>query len=78
MFGDNMGDFTDEYTGTVAERDAVFAKDAAHWGHDWIALPNPTYGSFESAPYNSDYSKTPDQQRQMKLDTLVPWSGPTP
>jgi len=78
LFGDNMGDFTDEYTGTVAERDAVFAKDAAHWGHDWIALPNPTYGSFESAPYNSDYSKTPDQQRQMKLDTLVPWSGPTP
>ena len=26
---------------------------AAHRGHDWIAIPNPTYGSFESAPYRT-------------------------
>jgi 5'-nucleotidase (lipoprotein e(P4) family) len=76
LFGDNMGDFTDDYKGTLAERDAVYGNDAAHWGHDWIAIPNPTYGSFESAPYHTDYSKTPDQQRQMKLDALLPWAGP--
>jgi len=76
LFGDNMGDFTDKYTGSVADRDKVFEADKAHWGHDWIAIPNPTYGSWESAPYLTDYSKTPDQQRQLKLDALVPWAGP--
>lgn len=76
LFGDNMGDFTDEYTGSVVERDAVYKKDATHWGHDWLALANPTYGSFESAPFLSDYSKSVDQRRQLKIDALSPWIGP--
>jgi acid phosphatase len=75
MFGDNLGDFTDDYKGTVEERDKVFEADAAHFGHDWIAIANPTYGSFESAPYHSDYKLSPEQQRQMKHDALKPWDG---
>jgi len=75
MFGDNLGDFTDDYKGTVEERDKVFETDAAHFGHDWIAIANPTYGSFESAPYHSDYKLSPEQQRQMKHDALKPWDG---
>jgi 5'-nucleotidase (lipoprotein e(P4) family) len=76
LFGDNMGDFTDQYGGSVADRDTVYAADAAHWGHDWIALPNPTYGSFESSPYLTDYSKSVDEQRKEKLAALHPWAGP--
>jgi len=76
LFGDNFGDFSDAYKGSVADRDAAFQQTAAHWGHDWIAIPNPTYGSFESAPYLTDYSKTPDEQRQLKLDALQPWTPP--
>jgi acid phosphatase len=77
LFGDNMGDFTDEYTGSIAERDKVYEKDMAHWGHDWIAIANPTYGSWQSAAFLSDYKdNNADQQRQKEEQALHPWSGP--
>lgn len=75
LLGDNLGDFTDDYKGTLAERDKVFQETAAHWGHDWIAIANPTYGSFESAPYHGDYKQPAEAQRQMKSEALKPWSG---
>jgi len=77
LLGDNMGDFTDKYTGSVEDRDKVYEADMAHWGHDWIALPNPTYGSFQSAPFLSDYSKSADEQRKEIEGVLKPWSGPS-
>ena len=77
MFGDNMGDFTDKFTGSVADRDAVYQADMAHWGHDWIVIPNPTYGSFQSAPFLTDYSKSDDEQRKEIEQALHPWAGPT-
>ncbi|WP_230987379.1 5'-nucleotidase, lipoprotein e(P4) family [Allorhizobium terrae] len=75
LFGDNFGDFTDKFNGSVAERQKEFDADAAHWGHDWIAIANPMYGSFESAPFNSNYKLSPDQQRADKIKALTPWSG---
>ena len=77
LFGDNMGDFTDKFNGSVADRDKVYAADMAHWGHDWIVIPNPTYGSFQSAPFLSDYSKSADEQRKEEEQVLSPWSGPS-
>jgi predicted secreted acid phosphatase len=47
----------------------------AHWGRDWIALPNPTYGSWESAAYNGDFKLSPEEQRRMKLEALKAWDG---
>lgn len=77
LFGDNMGDFTDDINGTVQQRDAVYRKDMAHWGHDWIGVANPTYGSWQSAPFLSDYKdNNDDQQRQKEEQALTPWSGP--
>lgn len=77
FFGDNMGDFTDDINGSVADRDKVYQKDMAHWGHDWIAISNPTYGSWQSAPFLSDYKDNDDdQQRQKEEQALTPWSGP--
>lgn len=75
LLGDNLGDFTDSYKGTLDERDQVYKDAAAHWGHDWIAIANPTYGSFESAPYHGDYKLSPDAQRQLKIEALKPWKG---
>ena len=75
LMGDNFGDFTDAYKGTLAERDKVFTDNAAHWGHDWIAIANPTYGSFESSPYNSNYDLPPAEQRRMKIDAMKAWDG---
>ena len=38
----------DAYKGTEAERKQVHDANAFHWGHDWIVLPNPSYGSVRS------------------------------
>ncbi|TMJ36643.1 MAG: 5'-nucleotidase, lipoprotein e(P4) family [Alphaproteobacteria bacterium] len=76
LVGDNLGDFTDAYKGSIEERQKVFDDNAAHWGKDWIALPNPTYGSWESAAYGHDFKTPPEEQRQKKIDALKTWSGP--
>ena len=75
LLGDNWGDFSDDYGGSEADRAASLQKNLAHIGHDWIFLPNPEYGSFESAPFLSDYKKSPDVRRQEKIDALPAWSG---
>ncbi|MDT3377514.1 5'-nucleotidase, lipoprotein e(P4) family [Labrys portucalensis] len=75
LVGDNLGDFTDAYKGTPEERDKVFADNASHWGHDWIVIANPTYGSFESAPYKSNYELSADEQRKLKIEALKSWDG---
>lgn len=74
--GDNYGDFSDDAGGSEAERKASLEKNMAHVGHDWIMIANAEYGSFESAPFLGDYSKSPDERRQLKIDALPAWSGP--
>lgn len=76
LVGDNLGDFTDAYKGSIEERQKAFADNARHWGKDWIAIPNPTYGSWESAAYGHDFKTPPEEQRLKKLDALKAWSGP--
>jgi acid phosphatase len=73
MLGDNFADFTDDFKGSPEDRLKVFNANLAHWGKDWIALPNPEYGSFESAPFKSDYKLSDDEQRKLKIESLVGW-----
>ena len=49
MLGDNLGDFLDGINTGVAQRRNVMAPYAAWWGQRWFMLPNPAYGSWESA-----------------------------
>jgi 5'-nucleotidase (lipoprotein e(P4) family) len=74
--GDNFADFVDEYRGTEAERLAVMEQHKDRWGKQWIMLPNPTYGSFESAPYKHDFKLSEADKRKAKRDALQPWPGP--
>ena len=74
--GDNFGDFVDEYRGTEAQRLAILEEHKARWGREWIMLPNPTYGSFESAPYKHDFKLSEGEKRKAKRDALEPWPGP--
>lgn len=73
LFGDQFGDFTDKYNGSVAQRDQTFEALKAHFGHDWMVLANPAYGSFESAPYGHNFRLSGDEKRTKKLDALAPW-----
>jgi acid phosphatase len=73
LLGDNLGDFSDAYGTSVEERQKVFEANMAHWGKDWIALPNPSYGSWESAAFGHDYKKSTDQQRKEKVGQLKTW-----
>ncbi|HKP26064.1 MAG TPA: 5'-nucleotidase, lipoprotein e(P4) family [Dongiaceae bacterium] len=75
LLGDNFGDFTDAYKGSVEERQKVYQENAAHWGHDWLMLPNPSYGSFESAPFGGNFKLPIEEQRAAKRGVLAPWSG---
>lgn len=75
LVGDNFGDFTDEYKGSEADRLKVFEANKARWGHDWLMLPNPSYGSFESAPYGGNFKLPVAEQRAAKRGVLTPWSG---
>jgi acid phosphatase len=74
--GDNFGDFVDEYRGTEAERLAVLEQHQARWGREWIMLANPTYGSFETAPFKHDFKLSDADRRKAKREALQAWPGP--
>jgi 5'-nucleotidase (lipoprotein e(P4) family) len=49
MLGDNLGDFLDGIDAGSDVRDQLVEQHAHYWGRRWIMLPNPSYGSWESA-----------------------------
>lgn len=75
-FGDNFGDFDDRYRGSEADRLKAFEENRARWGREWLVVANPTYGSFDTAPFGHDFKKSRDEQRKAKIDVLDGWSGP--
>jgi 5'-nucleotidase (lipoprotein e(P4) family) len=74
--GDNFGDFVDEYRGTEAERLKVLEEHKDRWGREWIMLANPSYGSFEAAPYKHDFKLSNGDKRKAKRGVLDAWPGP--
>jgi len=74
--GDNFGDFDDASRGSEAERQAAFEANRHRWGREWIVIANPTYGSFDTAPFGHDFKKSREEQRKAKHDSLQSWSGP--
>ncbi|HKQ67455.1 MAG TPA: HAD family acid phosphatase, partial [Methylomirabilota bacterium] len=74
--GDNFGDFVDEYRGSEAERLKVMEDHKARWGREWIMIANPSYGSFESAPYAHDFKLSEGERRRLKRAVLDAWPGP--
>jgi 5'-nucleotidase (lipoprotein e(P4) family) len=49
LIGDNLEDFVAGARGSVVDRTALMQKYESFWGRKWIVLPNPTYGSWETA-----------------------------
>lgn len=75
-FGDNFGDFDDRYRGSLDERQKAFDENRDRWGREWLVIANPTYGSFESAPFGHDFKKSREEQRKAKWEALESWVGP--
>jgi acid phosphatase len=75
-FGDNFGDFDDRYRSSEADRFKAFEENKARWGREWLMLANPTYGSFDTAPFGHDFKKSREEQRKAKWNVLESWSGP--
>jgi len=70
QFGDQLGDFLDVPANTVEARRGAVNPYLAWIGTRWFVLPNPTYGSWEPALFNNDYSSPREDRRQQKLNAL--------
>jgi 5'-nucleotidase (lipoprotein e(P4) family) len=70
LVGDQLGDFIDVDSNTVAAR-AEAAKPYTNWfGERWFMLPNPTYGSWDSAILGNQRGAEAPAKHQIRRDAL--------
>jgi 5'-nucleotidase (lipoprotein e(P4) family) len=70
QFGDQIGDFVDVLANTADGRRKAVGDYLPWIGTRWFVLPNPTYGSWEPALFNNDWSAAPEQRRRQKVEAL--------
>jgi 5'-nucleotidase (lipoprotein e(P4) family) len=70
QFGDQIGDFVDVDANTLEGRGAAIEPYASWIGERWFVLPNPTYGAWEPALFNNDWTRPAVERRKAKLDAL--------
>ena len=70
QFGDQIGDFVDVLANTADGRRAAVVLYLPWIGERWFVLPNPTYGSWEPALFNNDWTQSAVQRREAKLKLL--------
>jgi len=70
LFGDNLNDFIHAEDISREERHRLVKQHQDKWGRKWFILPNPVYGSWESALYNFDSSLSPSQIDSVKKANL--------
>lgn len=68
--GDQIGDFVDVLANTPDGRRAAIAPYESWIGLRWFVLPNPTYGSWEPALFNNEWSHPAALRREAKLEAL--------
>lgn len=70
QFGDQIGDFVNVLGNNADGRAKAMAPYTAWIGERWFVLPNPTYGSWEPALFDNDFSLPRNERRQKKIDSL--------
>jgi len=70
LIGDNLEDFMDGSKSKPAARRDLARRYGDRWGQQWIVLPNPIYGHWESSCYNFDYRIPRDEQLRLKVQEL--------
>ncbi len=66
QFGDQLGDFAEILANTPDARTALYTEYRDWFGERWWMLPNPTYGSWEPALFNNDWSQPREARRKTK------------
>ena len=74
LVGDNLGDFVDAKDNNLAPdgRQDIVEIYREYWGTKWFMLQNTTYGDWEGALYNFDYSLSPDEVHKTRINSLQP------
>ncbi|USV03234.1 5'-nucleotidase, lipoprotein e(P4) family [Serratia entomophila] len=74
--GDNLNDFgAATYHKDNAQRRAFVSQNQSKFGTEYILLPNPLYGDWESGMAR-DYNKlTPQQKLQIRQQAIKAWNG---
>lgn len=69
MLGDNLGDFVDGVEATRQVRNGLVDAQVAWWGERWFMLPNPMYGSWETAaaPFPADANPVSFAEREVQV-----------
>lgn len=70
QFGDQLTDFIHLTANTSQARDAAVVEHNSWFGERWWMLPNPTYGGWEPALFNNDWSLPREQRRTLKREAL--------
>ena len=74
MVGDNLGDFVDAKDNNLSpkQRKEIVRAYSDYWGLKWFMIQNIAYGDWEGALYNFDYSLSPDEVNNARLENLKP------
>ena len=74
MIGDNLGDFVDAKDNNLnpSNRKNIVSDYSDYWGVQWFMLQNIAYGDWEGALYDFNYSLSPDEVYNSRLEFLDP------
>ena len=78
LFGDQLGDFVQPVANTPDGRRAAVAPYLDWIGQRWWMLPNPMYGSWESALSGADPAASPTTKRAARAAALDAATAPSP
>jgi acid phosphatase len=68
--GDQIVDMVAVLANTPAGRLQAVEPYMAWVGERWFVLPNPTYGGWEPALFNNEWSQPEEERRRQKLEAL--------
>ena len=70
QFGDQLGDMVSVLANTPDGREQAIRPYLGWVGERWFVLPNPTYGSWEPALFNNEWSQPEADRRRQKQEAL--------
>lgn len=70
LIGDDLEDFVAGSRTDPQSRMALAMQHRQRWGRQWIVLPNPMYGAWDTSLYGHDYKLSREEELGIKLEHL--------